>query len=275
MRPVKATSTVRTENLRWLGGLCRRPGDEPGNRGSVIISRPRDVVSRKDGGGNRPCGTPCRTRDNSNCVQEWRGRRSTRNSGRYVLTATGIADRRGHDPRPKNYLEPQFGADAFYVIVRQHDLELMRGSQAARSFGHACLFMQGLSQSRLRWAQLVDDFLTEQRVSQRTPTPIVYCYGVWQPRFQFGADAFYVIVRQHDLELMRGSQAARSFGHACLFMQGLSQSRLRWAQLVDDFLTEQRVSQRTPTPIVYCYGVWQPRFNRKARQNPEKKLFHR
>ena len=33
-------------------------------------------------------------------------------------------------------------------------------------------------------------------------------------------------------------------------------------QLVDDLLTEQRVFQRPPTEIVYCYGVWQPRFTR-------------
>ena len=37
-------------------------------------------------------------------------------------------------------------------------------------------------------------------------------------------------------------------------------------QLVNDLLTEQRVFQRTPTEIVYCYGVWQPRFNRMKKK---------
>ena len=33
-------------------------------------------------------------------------------------------------------------------------------------------------------------------------------------------------------------------------------------QLVEDLLTQQRVFQFSPTRIVYCYGVWQPRFAR-------------
>ena len=37
-------------------------------------------------------------------------------------------------------------------------------------------------------------------------------------------------------------------------------------QLVDDLLTEQRVFQRPPTEMVYCYGVWQPRFTRMKKK---------
>ena len=38
-------------------------------------------------------------------------------------------------------------------------------------------------------------------------------------------------------------------------------------QLVEDLLTQQRVFQFSPTRIVYCYGVWQPRFARMKKND--------